>query len=188
MSVLIYAKTTYDRRDIDVAHGCFIDLHLAVLMRADALMGSNLTHTFKRCFRYLYGPKICDEELSSVASEFRSQCDEIKSNAKELARYGLHPEDVDCLPAFVLDAEYNKMMSIADTQSFAKWLDVFINIESAANELGDKYPFADIPKCIIFDRNLYSDEDWEESEIDGISRLYDVVKFAAKNNRPLLFC
>ena len=187
MSIIIYAKkTNFDRRDIDIAYGSLADLRSAVLKRTDALVGSCFASVFEQV-HFVHGPLSCSEEFSGIVSEFRSQCDTLKLNTKTLERYGLCSEDVDCLLTFVLDVELTEQMSIPDTRSFAKWLDIFINIEAAKEELGDKHPFADIPKCIIFDRNLYSDEEWEKSEIDGITRLYDVVEFAARNSLPLRF-
>lgn len=187
MSILISAKTTNDRRVLEIARGSLRDLRIGVLSRVDALMGSHLMENFKIQFRPFDSDHHQNIMLARVIEVMQNYCNNIKNNTKTLERYGLTAEDVDCLLAFAFDAETAGQLTAPDAKSLAKWLDIIINLEKAEDELGDKYPFWYVPKCIIFERSPF-EEEFEEFEGSAFQRLYDVVGFAAKHDVPVRFC
>ena len=186
MSILISAKTTNDRRVLEIALGSLIELRLGVLRRVDALMHTHLTENFKLQFRHFSNKDDRKEMLTRIVEVMQNYCNDIKKNTKGLERYGLTAEDVDCLLAFAIDADVAEHMTASDVKRFAKWLDIFINLEDVKDELGDKCPFWDVPECVIFERTNF-EEDFDECEGSGIKRLYDVIGFAAKHNLPVRF-
>lgn len=186
MSILISAKTNSDRRVLEIARGSLLDLRLGVLRRVDALMDTHLTENFKLQFRHYDSEATKRDTLTRIVEVMQNYCNNIKNNAKALERYGLATEDVDCLLAFAIDADIAEQLSTPDVKSLAKWLDIFINLEDAKEELGSKYPFWCVPDCTIFERKNF-EEDFDESECSGIKRLYDVVGFAAKQGLPVYF-
>lgn len=186
MSILISAKTTNDRRVLEIARGSLIELRLGVLCRVDALMNTHLAENFKLQFRHFSNEAAKRDMLARIIEVMQNYCNNIKKNTANLKRYGLAAEDVDCILAFAIDADVAEQMSVSDAKSLAKWLDIFVNLENAKDELGNQYPFWHLPECTIFERKNFK-EDFEESEGGGIKRLYDVVGFAAKHDLSVRF-
>lgn len=182
MSLCLKAECGNEKEELILGYSDFMCLRLAFLERVDAIANMSLLPLYELRLKAKW--MFVDEaQTKKYAEAWNNACAKFNIKTKLHRKYGFIPEDINAVSVFAWHSDNDGEISAEDCSTLAKWLSIFLEVESKREEQGEDNPFWFIPKRPIVEEDLFG----KEIVSDGISRLYDLVSFAADNNVPLKF-
>ena len=182
MSLCLKAECGTEKAELILGYSDFMCLRIAFLERVDGIanLGLFALYELRLKAKHLFSD---EESCVEFVETWNNACSEFGIETRLHRKYGLIPEDINAVTEFAWHSDSDGEISAEDCKVLAKWLSVFLEVESKREEQGEDNPFWCIPKRPIVEEDLLG----KETVSDGISRLYDLVSFAAKHNVPLQF-
>ena len=182
MSLCLRAESKKQTAELKLGYSDFMRLRLGFLERVDGSTGLGLfaLYELRLKAKHLFSD---EESCVEFVKTWNNACSKFNIKTRLHRKYGLAPKDIDAVTEFAWHNDSEGTLSVDDCKTLAKWLSLFIEVESKREEQGEDNPFWIISKCEIIENNQFG----KEIVSDGISRLYDIVSFAVENKVPIQF-